>query len=144
MALRKPAFVIGFCYLLTGCGENGPPSGAPLGTPSPLHGKVTFADGTPVKGGLINFLPVEVEVGRKLRFDGASLINAQGEYVAGRNLDGKGIVPGDYIVTVIPREVGELPGSNSSQVPKQFQDKQTSTIKITVEEKDNAIDIVLK
>ena len=29
-----------------GCGEKGPPAGAPVGTPSPVRGKVTFADGS--------------------------------------------------------------------------------------------------
>ncbi|MDB5307564.1 MAG: hypothetical protein JWO38_1766 [Gemmataceae bacterium] len=129
---------------ISGCGDKGPPPGAPIGTPSPVHGKVLFADGTPLKGGLVTFYPVEPESGRKLRFEGAALVDAGGEYKAGRNQDGKGLVPGEYIVTASPREVGELPGSTANRIPKQIQDKKSSSIRITVEETDNRIDIHLK
>jgi hypothetical protein len=130
--------------LAAGCGEKGPPPGAPLGTPTAVHGKITFADGSALKGGVVNFYPVEREVGGKLRYDGGSVVDAKGDYVAGRNGDGKGLVPGEYVVTVSPREVGELPGSNSASIPKKFQDQKTSTLKFTVAEGDNKIDIPLK
>ena len=32
-------------FAVPGCGENSPPPGAPVGEPSPVHGKVTFPDG---------------------------------------------------------------------------------------------------
>lgn len=127
-----------------GCGEKGPPPGAPIGTPSPVSGKVILPGGTPMKGGVVNFYPVEAESGRKLRFDGGALVDAKGEYVAGRNGDGKGLVPGEYIVTVGPRELSELPGSNANTVPAAYREKKTSTLKITVAESDNKIDIVVK
>jgi hypothetical protein len=108
-----------------------------------VHGKVTFADGTPVKGGMIEFHPTENEVGGKLRYDGGALIDAEGHYKAGRNGDGKGLVPGEYVVTVGPREIGELPGSNAGRVPKQFRDR-NSPLRITVGESDNTINVSLK
>ena len=146
MFVRTSVYSLTVCCLLLsmGCGGNSPPPGAPIGTPSPVSGKVTFANGSPVKGGVVNFIPVERESGRKLRYDGGALIDAKGEYKAGFNLDGKGLVPGEYTVTVTPREVGELPGSNTARIPKQFRETKTSTIKVTAEEKDNVINIVLK
>ncbi|OWK37735.1 hypothetical protein FRUB_06855 [Fimbriiglobus ruber] len=137
-------FGLAFLAAVSGCGEKGPPPGAPIGTPSPVHGTVTFEDGTPLKGGIVMFYPVQAEAGSKLRFDGASLVDAQGKYTAGRNQDGKGLVPGEYVVTVDSREVGELPGSNAARVPASFRDKKSSSLKITVDEKDNKIDIRMK
>jgi hypothetical protein len=93
---------------------------------------------------VLTFYPVEVEVGSKIRYEGGALVDAKGEYIGGRSGDGKGLVPGEYIVTVAPREVGELHGSNSNTIPKVYQDKKTSTLKITVTESDSKIDIVLK
>jgi hypothetical protein len=127
-----------------GCGENSPPPGAPVGEPSPVHGKVTFSDGSPLRGGVVTFYPKEMESGRKLRYEGAALVSSSGEYKAGFNGDGKGLVPGEYIVTFAPRELGELPGSNSSRIPKQFQDKSTSQVTIVVEETDNTINLRMK
>jgi hypothetical protein len=142
-----PRVAILFTVLSTfvaGCGEKGPPPGAPLGTPVPVRGKVTLPGGTPIKGGMINFYPVEREVGSKLRFDGGAVIDAKGEYVAGRNGDGKGLVPGEYVVTVGPREIGELPGSNSNTVPKNYQEQKSSPLKFTIKEGDTTINIDLK
>src|SRR5579885_326314 len=126
-----------------GC-EKGPPEGPPVGQASPVHGKVTFADGTPVRGGVIVFTPLQVEAGRKMRYEGAGVIDAKGRYKAGLNGDGSGLVPGEYKVSVAPREVGELPNSNSSRVPKQFQQSASTPLRVTVEETDNTLDIVLK
>lgn len=128
---------------LAGC-EKGPPPGAPLGNPAPVAGKVTLPNGAAMKGGMVNFFPVEREVGSKLRYDGGSLVDAKGEYVAGRNGDRKGLVPGEYVVTVGPRELGELPGSNAGSVPATYRDAKTSPLKVTVKDGDNKIDIPVK
>jgi hypothetical protein len=143
MLPRVAILFTALCAFVGGCGENGPPAGAPMGTPTPVQGKVLLPGG-PLKGGIVTFHPVEIEVGSKIRFEGGALVDAKGEYVAGRNGDGKGLVPGEYIVTVGPREVGELPGSNSKSVPKVFQEKKTSTLKITVTESESKYDIVVK
>jgi hypothetical protein len=137
------ALAAGAALAFAGC-EKGPPDGPPVGKPSPVHGKVTFADGSPVRGGIVIFTPLEVEAGRKWRYEGAGLIDAKGEYKAGLNGDGAGLVPGEYKVAVQPREVGELPNSNVARVPKQFRETGTTTLRVTVEEKDNSLDIVLK
>lgn len=137
-----PIFLL---LIAVGCGEKGPLPGAPVGTPVPVHGKITFADGAPLKGGLVTFYPTEFETGGgKLRYEGASIVDEKGEYTPGRNGDGQGLVPGVYIVVVEPRDVGELPGSNSANIPRQFREKKTSTLKVTITDGDNTVDIVLK
>jgi hypothetical protein len=93
---------------------------------------------------MVNFYPVERESGSKLRYDGGALVDAKGEFVAGRNGDKKGLVPGEYVVTVGPRELGELPGSNAASVPKAYRDEKTSPLKVTVKDGDNKIDIPVK
>lgn len=136
--------LIGFIVFLVGCGSNSPPPGAQIGTPSPVSGKITFADGSSLKGGIVTFHPVENETGGKLRYEGASLVDANGSYKAGFNGDNAGLVPGEYIVTVGTRDLGELTGSNSKNVPKKFNGKSTSTLKVSVLESDNTLNIVLK
>jgi hypothetical protein len=129
---------------LAGCGEKGPPPGAPLGNPAPVTGRIVLPGGAVMKGGMVNFYPVVRESGGKLRYDGGSLVDARGEYVAGRNGDRKGLVPGEYVVTVGPRELGELPGSNASSVPQSYRDPKTSPLKVTVTDGDNAINIPVR
>ena len=142
--MTQRLLMLSVVLFFTGCGENSPPPGAPVGDPSPVHGKITFSDGSVLKGGLVTFLPVEPEIGSKLRYEGTGLVDAKGQYKAGFNGDAKGLVPGEYVVIVKPREIGELAGANSTRIPKKFHDKATTTLKATVEEKDNTIDIVLR
>ncbi len=137
-------YLIGLVVFAVGCGSNSPPPGAPIGNPSPVSGKITLSDGTPLKGGVVDFHPVENEVGGKLRYDGGSLVDANGSYKAGFNGNGAGLVPGEYIVTVAPRELGELAGSNVKSIPKKFNSKSSSTLKVTILESDNTVNIVLK
>lgn len=144
MTRRYIGWLLGFVVVAAfGC-EKGPPPGAAIGTPSPTRGKVTFADGSPLKGGIVTFHPLEAEVGGKLRYEGAGLVDANGEFTAGLNGNGAGLVPGDYKVTVKPREIGELPGSNSSRIPKAFQEKGTTTLTAKIEASDNTCNLVLK
>ena len=128
-----------------GCGPS-TPSGPPIGTPATTHGKVTFPDGTALKGGIVTFTPVDPagSGGSGMRFEASGLVDDKGQYTAGLNGDGKGLVPGEYKVTVNPRELGELPGSNSKRIPAAWKDKASTPLTVTIENKDNTVDIVLK
>jgi hypothetical protein len=101
-------------------------------------------DKTPLKGGVIIFNPVEVEVGGKFRYEATGLVDAQGNYKLGRNSDGTGAVPGEYKVYFTGREIGELQGSNSNKIPKPFQSPKTTTLTATVTEGDNKLDFEIK
>jgi hypothetical protein len=127
-----------------GCGENSPPAGPNLATPSPVKGKITFPGGSPLIGGMIVFKPVERMVGSQMRFDGGSVVNEKGEYIIGYNGDGKGVPPGDYKVVITPRETAELRNSNSSRIPKPYLDESTTPVKLTVKAEENTFDIELK
>jgi hypothetical protein len=115
-----------------------------MADPAPVHGKVTLPSGAALKGGVLTFHPVDVESGGKLRFEGAALVNVKGEYVAGFNGDGKGVAPGDYVVTAAPRDMNEVPGSNSGSIPAAYRNKKTSPLKISVKDGDNKIDLTIK
>jgi hypothetical protein len=138
-------------YLLTGLAlavvsgcEKGPPSGPNLATPFTVHGTITLRGKTPLKGGIVYFSPKELTEGGKLRYEGAGLVDANGKYQIGLNGDGRGLGAGEYVVTMKPREVQELPNSNSAQIPKHYQEKADSPLTVTVKEEDNTFDFELQ
>jgi hypothetical protein len=109
-----------------------------------VHGTITFPGKMPLKGGIIYFTPTDVKVGSKVRFPGSGLVDAKGGYTIGFANDGKGVPPGEYKVTMMPREIQELPNSNSARIPKPYQDKTNSPLTVMVEEGDNTFDFELK
>lgn len=128
---------------IAGC-EKGPPPGPPLATPYSVHGQITFPNGSPLRGGVIYFTPAEIKAGSKVRYEGASPVDAQGRYKIGFGGDEAGVPTGDYKVTIMPRDYQELRNSNSAQIPKRFREKSDTPLTVTVEEKDNTFIFVLK
>jgi hypothetical protein len=135
--------VLGLALFSPGCGENGPPRGPNVATIYPTTGIVKFADGTPVRGGLVTFIPLQVEDGSKIRFEGAGLIDANGRFEAGSPGKKDGLAAGEYKVRVGPREMGELPNSNANTVPKTFQGND-SPLRVTIKTEPTDLTIVLK
>jgi hypothetical protein len=128
-----------------GC-TKGPPPGANYADDYPVHGKVVFPGGTPLRGGVIYFSPVEIKAGRKVRWEGSGLVDGNGEYKInyGGGGPGKGIPAGEYKVRLEPREINELPNSNSNRIPQQYQDKSATPLTVTVQEGDNTFDFELR
>jgi hypothetical protein len=129
-----------FC-LASGCGGN---TTAPLGAPTPVYGKITFSDRSPLVGGVVYFEPVEVTTAGKIRFTAAGLVDMRGNYKLGFNNDNKGAVPGEYKVVIQPRDYQEVSGSNSSRIPKDYQDKNSTPLTATVKDGDNTLDFTIK
>jgi hypothetical protein len=44
----------------------------------PVHGTITFPDGTPLRGGMLYFSPTDAEDRGGVRYEAASLIDAKG------------------------------------------------------------------
>ena len=126
-----------------GC-EKGPPPGPDLAPPSPVHGTITFRGKTPLKGGNVFFTPKEVHASGKIRYEGAGQVDANGKYTIGFNGSERGVAAGEYLVTITPRDYQELPNSNSAQIPKQYRDKMTTPLTVTVKEEDNTFDFELQ
>jgi hypothetical protein len=130
--------------ILAGCDSHRPPAGPSLAKAYPVHGKVSFAGGTPLKGGIITFVPNVIEVGRELRFEGSGLVDASGNYKVGlAGIDG-GIAAGDYKVVVEPRDYRELKNSNSSKIPNKYRNKVETPLTATVKEEENVFNFELK
>jgi hypothetical protein len=128
--------------LTTGCAK-GPPPGPNLATPYRVQGQIKFPDGTPLRGGIIYFTPLEIKSWGKVRYEGAGLIDSQGKYKIGFGGDDTGVPAGEYKVTIEPREYQELANSNSERIPKRYRGKSDTPLTVTVEEKDNTFDFVL-
>ncbi len=136
--------VLAASLALIGCGENGPPPGPPLAKPFVTTGQIKLADGSPLKGGIITFTPVDIEAGSLIRYEGAGLVDAQGKYKVGFNADNKGVPAGEYKVTINPRDYQELKGSNSNRIPKSYRERGTTPLTRTVKEEENVFNFDLK
>jgi hypothetical protein len=112
--------------------------------PFPVQGRIVLSNGTPLRGGVIYFSPVEEENNSgDIRFDAASLVDANGHYKLGFNGDGKGAAAGEYKVTITPRETSELPRSNSESIPEKYREKSSTPLTVMVAETDNTFDFTL-
>ena len=127
---------------LAGCGK-GPPPGPSIATPYRVQGQIKFPNGTPLRGGVIYFTPVEVKTGGKVRFEGGGPVDSQGRFKIGFGGDEAGVPAGEYKVTIQPRDYKELPNSNSGRIPKHYRELSDTPLRVTVEEKDNTFDFVL-
>jgi hypothetical protein len=128
---------------VTGCGHK-PPPGPDLAAVHPVHGRVTLPNKTPLRGGIVYFSPTEVSVGGKVRYEGAGLVDAQGNYKIGFANNDAGVAAGEYKVTIQPREDVELPNSNSSRIPAKYREQSSTPLIVTVKEGDNNFDFDLK
>lgn len=129
---------------LAGCGENSPPAGPPVARPYPVHGVITFPGNSPLVGGMVLFTPIEIKVGSKIRYEGASMVDSQGNYRIGLNGDGAGIPAGEYKVTIMPRDYMELSNSNSQWIASQYRAQSQTPLLISVREEDNICNIELQ
>jgi hypothetical protein len=146
MTKRWMYFIAGLVVATAvGC-HRGPPAGPNYAQDYPVHGNVVFPGGTPLRGGAIFFNPVEVKAGfGKVRWQGSGLVNGNGEYKIDYGGDpGKGLPAGEYKVTIAPRELNEMPNSNSNRIPTQYQEEGSTPLTVTVVEGDNTFDFELR
>jgi hypothetical protein len=112
---------------------------------APVQGKITFADKTPLKGGMIFFTPKVMEIGDgTLRYECADLVDGSGHYTLGFNGDKAGAPPGEYKVWIQPRGYNELKNSNASRIPEKYREVFTTPISVEVKDGDNTFDFELK
>jgi hypothetical protein len=130
--------------LLSGCGGNSPPAGPPLAEAHPVHGRITFPDQAPLKGGVVYFTPTEIDADGRIRYEAAGLVDANGKYQLGFNGDRSGAPAGECKVTIQPRDYQELPNSNSKRIPARYRDKTKTPLTVAVKEGTNTFDFELK
>jgi hypothetical protein len=117
---------------------------AAMAEPAPVTGRIFFADRTPLRGGVITFIPLETKDGKRLRYEASSLVDVNGNYKLGFNGNGAGAPPGEYKVVIAPRDYQELPSTNSQRIPPQYQEKDSTPLTVTVNEGENSLDFELR
>jgi hypothetical protein len=126
-----------------GCTGHRPPPGPPMAEQYPVHGKITIK-GQPLIGGVVYFSPAEVETGSgTVRYEVASLVDAQGRYVLGFNGNKKGAPAGTYKVYVTPRDTQELKNSNSRTIPHRCREAKNTPLTAEVKEQENVLNFEL-
>jgi hypothetical protein len=122
--------------LVAGC----KPTMTPPPAPTPVRGKVLFANGQPLRGGVVTFNPVGETLDR--RYQGWGFVKPDGSYEVVSV--GSGVAPGAYKVTVGPKDEGELRGSNAKQIPKKYSSTETTPLSFEVSaDAENVFDIRL-
>jgi hypothetical protein len=142
--LRGGLAGISLAIALTGCNSHA--TGPKMAQQAAVHGKISFQDKTPLKGGMIMFTPQEIEVGDgSLRYECGDVVDAKGNYTIGFNSNKQGAPPGRYWVTITPRDdVGsELKGNNVARIPQKYQSATTTPLVKDVKEGDNQFDFEL-
>ena len=129
-------------FILSGCSRT---AMAPMALPHHVHGRVVFSDRTPLKGGVIAFVPKETRAeGGLVRYECENLVDRQGTYKLGLNGNERGIPTGEYKVILKPREINEVKNSNSKRIPLRYRDTSRTPLTYNVREGDNTFDIELK
>jgi hypothetical protein len=134
---------------LTGC--SGDPNMPKLGK---VHGKVTYK-GKPVDSGTVTFNPIQGKGGETGQ-NATGQIESDGSYVMTTFNTGDGAILGQHVVAVVVREKGSenqgKPRADSTidysmpkiVTPPKYASVETSPLRCTVREGDNAFDIELK
>jgi hypothetical protein len=108
--------------------------------PTPVRGRVVFANGQPLRGGVVTFIPVGGTPDG--RYQGWGFVKRDGTYEVVSI--GSGVAPGQYKVTVSPKEEGEVRGSNAAQIPRKYRGPETTPIELEIRaDGENVCDIRL-
>jgi hypothetical protein len=125
------------CLMFAGCGRSD------LQTIQ-VRGNVTY-NGKPVVMGMVKFQPVNAEKGRPAM----GTTDDQGNYTAGTTATAKGIMPGEYKVSILAY-LAPPPGKKADigplAVPKRYTEVDSSGLTASIGERDSSkvIDFELK
>ena len=146
MRARFLCFIAGSALVasVAGCGSHSAPPGPNLAKTYPVEGKVLFKDKSPLRGGIIYFTPVETKDGSHIRYEGNSLIDAEGHFKIGLNGNEAGVAEGDYKVSVMPRDYKELPNSNSARISNPYRNQGTTPITLKVKPEKNTFQVEIQ
>jgi hypothetical protein len=129
-SLRPPAVALLLLLGVTGCG----------GKSYPVHGKVTYPDGTPLTEGLVVF-EQQQEGGKAIMARGD--IQPDGTYRLSTNKPGDGVPPGKYRVMVVPKsDLNEV--DKPAAVPFDASFSEFTTSRLEFEVKANATEFPIQ
>jgi hypothetical protein len=107
-----------------------------------VTGRVVYADGTPVRAGLVSFHPqgAGVECDAELDKDGRFTLKSYGEQ--------PGTVPGKYKVSINPtwptRQPADAKSESLRRVAKKYWSAGTTDLLVEVKDQDNHFDLKLR
>lgn len=146
-------FSVAVLFTLAGCGNDG------LGKRSPVSGTVTYK-GQPLAKGTINFYAAAG--GEEGATRGAFGVIENGKYTLSTQGENDGAFPGDYLISIMARDVdmteaqANTNGGSARQddvskayanakklIPEKYEVPETSGLKKTVKSGSNTIDIEL-
>jgi|SRR5579875_428972 hypothetical protein len=107
----------------------------------PVHGRVTYPDGSPLTEGIVIG---EMDKG-EARVMARGNVNSDGTFSWGTQRPGDGAEPGKYRIVVMPRSVGEYEASQGKlpDVDPKFSDPKTSGITFEVKPGKNELEITV-
>jgi hypothetical protein len=111
-------------------------------TTYPVRGKIIYADGTPVRAGLVKFHPqgVGVEADVELEKDGTFVLKIYGEQ--------EGTVPGKYRISINPswptRQPADARSESMRRVPRRYWSADSTDLVVEVKAQDNQFELKLK
>ena len=133
-ALCLPALVAAVGVAVGGCGAKTPPT-------YPVEGKVVFADGSPLSGGLVEFESVPAE---GMPVNARGIIQSDGSFRLTTYAEGDGALAGKHRAIVVgPRPIASQYDDESNQPPpkppvdRRFESYTTSGLEFTVTEGKN-------
>jgi hypothetical protein len=122
--------VIGLSAVAQGCGKSQ--------RLEKLTGRVTLSNGAPLVGARLIFQSNDMNT-NELKNSSATT-DKDGHYSAG--MDGRGIAPGEYVVSVI-ENVGNLDHPAPPKINAKYSQVKKSGLRVTVPTEDHKYDIVL-
>lgn len=126
-----------FCI---GCGPHADPH---FEKTTPVRGKVTFANGSPVRGGLVTLHPKD---GTKSESRGT--IDKSGCFMLGTYKVSDGTMPGEYTITIEPivyDKRGNMRPDKSLGIPAKYANPDSSGLTVEIkDEESQEVNLVLR
>jgi hypothetical protein len=134
------AFVLAIPVAVAGCGVSDPPP--PRVTVYPVKGKVLLADGSPLKGGHVWFVPTKDSV-----LNSYGEISPDGSFTLTTGNSGEGAPSGEFKVRIEPAELpaptlraGTRRDLKPLPFPEKYTDEDASKIVVTVKAGPNDLE----
>jgi hypothetical protein len=131
------SIVLAFSAGLAGCGNSG---SLPRLQVYEVKGKVVLADGKPLTGGVVSFVPIG-----DLPITPSATIASDGTFSVVTGGSGEGAPTGDYKVRIEAPGLSQDPKSKKPLFPSKYTDEDSSRLVVTVRPQTNQLDpFVLK